>query len=142
MKIIRSIWAGTPWLCLAVTALLVQGCARQPGWNGIFAADVAGAARVCAAPAAAVPDGQAIVAQIQVSNEGGWCGITISRSGSAYDSYLLVTRPVHGRVFAHRVGGKTRIDYAPDRGFAGADKFSVRLVPGNGVIEVAASVTK
>ncbi len=79
---------------------------------------------------------------MQVSNEGGWCGITANRGGAAFDSYLLDVRPVHGRVFAHRVGGNTRIDYTPDRGFVGTDQFAVRLIPGNGVIQGAVTVTR
>lgn len=143
MKHVRSTLSGTPWLCLAATALLLQGCARQgAGWNGIFAADVAGAAKTCVAPAASPPDGAAIVAQVQVSGEGGWCGITLNHGGAAYDSYLLVTRPDHGRVFAHHVGVNTRIDYTPDAGFVGTDKFAVRLIPGNAVVEEAVTVTQ
>ncbi len=110
------------------------------GGIGIFTMD-RGSARSCA-PSAAPPDGKSSLAQMQVSNEGGWCGITVNRGGVAYDSYLLVTRPAHGRVFAHHVGSNTRIDYRPDAGFAGADRFSVRMIPGNAVIEVSVNVTR
>jgi hypothetical protein len=94
------------------------------------------------APAASPPDGQSVLVQMQVSNEGGWCGITTSRGGSAFDSYLIVTRPAHGKVFAHRVGTNTRIDYTPDTGFAGTDSFAVRLVPGNAVLQAGVTVTR
>jgi hypothetical protein len=138
-----SALSGTAWLCLAATGLFALGCTpRQAAWNGIFSVDVAGGARVCVAPAAPVPDGQSVMAQMQVSNEGGWCGISTTRSGSPFDSYLLVTRPDHGRVFAHRVGTNTRIDYTPDRGYVGADAFAVRLIPGNAIIQGAVTVTR
>ena len=81
-------------------------------------------------------------AQVQVSNEGGWCGITVTRNGGAFDSYLLVGRPLHGHVFAHRVGGKTRIDYTPDRGFTGVDSFAVHLIPGDSILQGAVTVTR
>lgn len=143
MKHTRSALSGTPWLCLAATAFLIQGCApQQASWNGIFAVDVAGGARTCVSPAASPPDGQTVAAQVQVSNEGGWCGVTVNRGGVAYDSYLLIGRPSHGRVYVHRVGTNTRIDYTPDTGFTGTDKFSVRLIPGNAVVEEAVTVTK
>lgn len=142
MKHIQSTWSGVPWLCLAVSALLLQGCEKPAGWNGIFAVDTAGGAKICVAPTASPPDGVAVVAQVQVSGEGGWCGSTLTRGGAPYDSYLLVNRPNHGRVFAHRVGTKTRIDYTPDAGYVGTDKFAVRLIPGNAVFEAAVTVTR
>jgi len=142
MKHIRPTLSGTPRLCLAVAALLMQGCAVQPAWNGIFAIDAAGGARACVAPTASPPDGQSVLAQIQVSNEGGWCGVALNRGGVAYDSYLLITRPSHGKVFAHHVGANTRIDYTPDAGFVGTDSFAIRLIPGNAVFQGAVTVTR
>ena len=129
-------------LCLAATALLITGCARQPVWNGIFAIDVAGGATTCVAPAAAPPDGKAVLVQMQVSSEGGWCGISLNRNGAAYDSYMMAARPTHGRILAHHVGSNTRIDYWPDLGYAGTDSFAVRMIPGNAVLEGAVTVTK
>ncbi len=141
---IHTRWArlAMAWPGLAAIALLAQGCAQQGPWSGFYAVDLAGGARTCVAPAAQPSDGQSVLAQMQVSNEGGWCGITASRRGSAYDSYLLVTRPAHGRVFAHKVGGNTRVDYTPDRGFAGTDSFAVRLIPGDAVLQGAVTVTR
>jgi hypothetical protein len=143
MKHTRSVPSGIPWACLAATALLIQGCAPRAGvWNGIFAVDVAGGARTCSAPTASPPDGQAVAAVVQVSNEGGWCGMTVTRGGVAYDSYLLVNRPAHGKVYTHHVGTNTRIDYTPDTGFTGTDKFAVRLIPGNAVVEETVTITR
>jgi hypothetical protein len=143
MKLTRTTLMGTPWLCLAATALLIQGCAPKPAtWNGIYAIDAAGGAKTCVAPAVVMPDGQSGIVQMQVSNEGGWCGETLNHNGVAYDSYLLVTRPAHGRVFAHHVGNNTRIDYTPDPGYVGTDSFAVRLIPGNAVLQAAVTVTR
>jgi hypothetical protein len=114
----------------------------RPAWDGIFTIDKTGGARTCVAPTASPPDGQALLTQIQVSNEGGWCAITLNRGGVAYDSYLMVTRPNHGKVVAHHVGTKTRIDYTPDPGYVGTDSFAVRLIPGDGVLEGAVTVTR
>ena len=143
MKLTRTILIGTPRLCLAATALLLQACApKATTSNGIYAIDAAGGAKICVAPSVTLPDGQAGRVQMQVSNEGGWCGETLSHNGLAYASYLLVTSPVHGRVFAHHVGNNTRIDYTPDPGYVGTDSFAVRLIPGNAVFEAAVSVTR
>ncbi len=142
MKHTRLTRSGAPRLCLAVTAFLITGCAPQAGWNGIFAIDAAGGARTCVAPATSPPDGKAVLAQIQVSNEGGWCGVSLNRNGVAFDSYLTVTRPNHGRVFAHHVGTNTRIDYTPDAGFVGTDSFAVRLIPGNAEFQGVVTVTR
>ena len=65
-----------------------------------------------------------------------------AHGGVAYDSYLLVMRPAHGKIFAHHVGTYTRIDYTPDVGYVGPDKFAVRLIPGNAVVEEAVTVTR
>ncbi len=138
----RGLLPGTAWLCLTAAMVLTSGCAQQGAWSGIYAVDAAGGARICVAPAAAPADGQSIAAQMQVSNEGGWCGINATRGGSPFESYLQVARPTHGTVFAHRVGTKTRIDYTPDAGFAGTDSFAVRLLPGQAVIQVGVTVTK
>jgi len=130
------------WLGLGLMLPLLQGCGAQGGWNGLFRTDLSGGAKTCVAPTAAPPDRQAVVAQMQVSNEGGWCGITTTHNGIAFESYLLTVRPDHGRIFAHRVGGATRIDYTPDKGYVGADHFTVHLIPGDSQVQGAVTVTR
>jgi len=122
-------------------ARAADGVVQQSAFNGTFAIDAAGRATTCVMPTAAPPDGQSVLAQVQMSNEG-WCGINANRRGSAYESYLLVTRPAHGRVFPHRVAGVTRVDYTPDRGFTGTDSFAIRLIPGDAVLQGAVTVTR
>jgi hypothetical protein len=129
-------------LCLAATALLTQGCVQQTAGPGIFTIDTQGGAKTCVASNAAPPDGQAVLAQMQVSDEGGWCGILANHNGAAFDSYLMEIRPSHGTIYAHHVGNNTRIDYTPETGFVGTDRFSVRLIPGNAVIESAVTVVR
>ena len=108
----------------------------------MFAVDVAGGAKTCVTPSVSAPDGMEVRADIQVSDEGGWCGITLNRSGTAYDTYFMVARPNHGRVYAHHVGSYTRVDYTPDAGYAGRDSFAVRLIPGDAVLRGEVTVTK
>jgi hypothetical protein len=143
MKHTRFALPGTACLCLAATALLAGGCAPQAGaaWDGVYTIDRTGAAKLCSAPPAAPADGTAIKVQIQENNDGGWCGMFITRGGQPFDSYLMMTRPMHGRLLAHKVGGSTRIDYTPDAGFTGTDSYAIRLIPGNAVVEGTVIVT-
>jgi len=142
MKPVRMTLPGTAWLGFSAIALLTQGCAQSAGvWNGIFSVDVAGEAKTCVAQPASPPDGKTVLDQMQMTDSG-WCGIIASRDGRAFDSYLLVTRPSHGKIFVHHVGTRTRIDYTPDKGFTGTDSFAVRMIPGDAVIEGAVTVTR
>ena len=76
-----------------------------------------------------------------VKNDGGWCGINVAQSGpKPYDAGLLVGRPEHGRVHVHKVGDVSRIDYIPDAGFGGEDRFTVRMLPGNPALRVMVTV--
>jgi hypothetical protein len=133
---------GTAWLGLSALAMLVQGCAPRPAWDGIYTVDKTGGAKTCVAQPASPPDGKSVLDQMQMSNDGGWCGIIATRDGHAFDSYLLLVRPEHGRVYAHHVGANTRIDYTPDKGFTGTDAFAVRMIPGEGIIQGAVTVTQ
>ncbi len=135
---------GRLWLAIAAAALVLQGCAqRQPAGPTarVFAADMAGAARVCTAPPVTPAPGRTIDAAIKLGNDGGWCAITVNNSGRPFDAGLLVAEPQHGKVLIHTVGNDTRIDYTPTAHYTGADAFSVRLLPGDATIRVAANIT-
>jgi Bacterial Ig domain len=133
------------WRCgLAIgTAALLQACAQQPPPPAarVFAADMAGAAKACSVPATKPVAGQETQVPMKVANDGGWCAITVNDGGKPYSAGLLVAAPAHGKVFVHTVGNDTRIDYTPAPHFAGPDAFTVRLIPGDATIRVAATVT-
>jgi hypothetical protein len=131
---------------LLTSALLLSACSGKieaPGSTlRVYAADLAGGARICevskVSPAA---DGVSNTS-IKVVNDGGWCGIATHQDGNKpFDAGLLTTRAAHGSVTIHEVGDNTRIDYTPDRGFAGIDAFAVKLIPGNATIRVNVAVT-
>ena len=130
-----------------VTGLALAGCSKTEVFTGptlrVYAADLAGAAKLCDAPKLIQPvAGGGAEAPLIVANDGGWCGIRVHREGpKPFDAGLLTTRPNHGTVLIHEVGDDTRIDYTPDRGFAGNDAFVVKLIPGNATIEVGVTVT-
>jgi hypothetical protein len=128
--------------CLAA-GLTLQGCAApRMGGSGarVYAVDLAGAAKLCEPGKADPQAGQAVDVALKMINDNGWCAVSVSRGGGAYDAGLLTERPSHGRVSIKTVGDATRIDYTPHAGFAGADKFAVRLVPTDAVLRITANV--
>jgi hypothetical protein len=136
------------WTTLAMTGLLLQGCASSQtstsagSGTRVFSADVTGGAKSCEAPRLSLDQGQAADAQMKVGNDGGWCGLVATQNnGKPFDAGLLTSRPAHGTVLIHRVGDVTRTDYTPDRGFTGADAFGVKLIPGDASIRISVAVT-
>nr|WP_294516871.1 Ig-like domain-containing protein [uncultured Rhodopila sp.] len=135
--------------CIALLASsgLLAACNNTPGGPAgstqrVYAADLAGAAKVCEAPGVDPAGGTTTAATIKVANDGGWCGLRLRQAGTKpFDAGLLVARPEHGSVLIHEVGDDTRIDYTPDRRFAGSDSFTVKLIPGEARIKVAVTVT-
>lgn len=135
------------WLALVVAGAQLQACAppaTSPTGSRlrVFAADLAGAARTCEVPNITPAHGQTTEAAVKLVNDGGWCGLPAHQDGpKPFEAGLLMVRPEHGEVLIHEVGDDTRIDYTPDRGFAGTDTFAVKLIPGDATIRVTATVT-
>jgi hypothetical protein len=138
----------TPWRAFAAVAglLALQACAPQqqaaaPAGPRIYAVDLQGGARLCTVPAISLATDRPAETAIVVGNDGGWCGISVSQPGpKPFDAGLVTERPSNGRLNIHTVGSATRIDYTPDRGYAGPDAFAVRMVPGGGALKVAVTV--
>jgi hypothetical protein len=135
---------GRSALGLAVLALLLQACADKPQATGarLFAADMTGAAKSCTVPSVTPSAGGETAVPMAVRNDRGWCAITVSNGGRPYSAGLLVNEPAHGKVFIHTVGDTTRIDYTPDARYAGADAFSVKLIPSDAVVRASVTVTQ
>ena len=133
------LWLYAP--ALALTALL-QGCTQPPPASTarVFQADMSGGAKKCQAPKVSPAAGQTADAPVNVGNDGGWCGITVSNGGKPYQAGLLIGAPAHGKVVIHTVGDDTRIDYTPDPRFSGGDSFTVRLIPGDATIRANVTV--
>lgn len=143
MSLMRS--TGLAAVAVIGLAMALQGCAQQArpvSSTRLYATDQMGGAKSCAVPKVTPSAGQEAPATMTVGNDGGWCGITVDNAGHPYGAGLLTSRPAHGRVYIHSVGDATRIDYTPDAGYAGPDSFSVRLLPGNGVIRATVSVER
>jgi Big-like domain-containing protein len=134
--------AGVAMIGLAV---LLQGCApqaRPASGTRLFATDFAGGAKNCNVPKVSPTAGKETPATMTVGNDGGWCGITVDNNGHPYSAGLLATRPTHGQVYIHSVGDATRIDYTPNKGYAGTDSFTVRLLPGDAAVRATVTVGK
>ncbi|MGA3398583.1 MAG: Ig-like domain-containing protein [Acetobacteraceae bacterium] len=135
------------WVALALVGAVLQGCAEKPpspppaqSHARLFASDFEGGARNCDVPKLKLDAGKEFSASMQVGNDGGWCGITVTQGGKPYDAGLLTQAPEHGSVYIHPVGDDTRIDYTPEPGFSGADSFVVKLLPGSPVLRVNVTV--
>jgi hypothetical protein len=132
---------------LLMTLLLLAGCLQNgAGPAGsrmrVYAADLAGAAKVCEVPKLNPVAGASADAAVKLANDGGWCAISVHQEGpKPFEAGLLTARPAHGNVLIHEVGDDTRIDYTPDRGFIGSDSFAVKLIPGGASIRAAVTVT-
>ncbi|MDE2006397.1 MAG: hypothetical protein KGI51_07515 [Rhodospirillales bacterium] len=136
----------------AFAALAVlAGCAgpapgpAAPGAR-VYAIDLQGGAKACKASAVTPEAGKTVAAKIRVGNSGGWCAIAVSQGSKdapePYAAGLLTARPLHGRVYIHTVGSATRIDYTPNAGYAGPDRFAVSLLPGGAGIDAQVTVTR
>ena len=125
----------------ALSACAPQQQAAAPSGARVYYVDTQGQAGLCTVPPKVeLANGQQAETTMVIKNDGGWCGITVSQSGKPYDAGLLVGRPEHGRVHVRKVGDATRIDYIPDAGFGGEDRFTVRMLPGNPALRVAVNV--
>ena len=131
---------------LLMTGLALAGCSH-PGSGPaastlrVYAVDLAGGAKVCDVPKVNPVAHAQSDAAIKLVNDGGWCGIPVHQDGpKPFGAGLLETRAAHGDVLIHEVGDYTRIDYTPDRGFAGQDAFVVKLIPGDATVRVGVTV--
>ena len=126
-------------IAFASVGVMLQACAPTPSGPSVrlFHSDFQGIAKTCATPKADMIPGKAVDVSMRVSSDAGWCGLTVNNGSRPFDTELLTARPAHGKIYAHIVGNDTRIDYTPDAGFVGTDTFTVKLLPGNAVVNVA-----
>jgi len=131
---------------LLMTGLALAGCSHPESGPAastlrVYAADITGGATICEVSRVNPVAGAKVDAAIKMVNDGGWCGLPVHQDGpKPFGAGLLMTRAVHGDVLIHEVGDNTRIDYTPDRGFAGKDSFVVKLIPGDATIRVGVTV--
>ncbi len=134
-----------PALAATAAVLLLAGCQAQrpPSSAPRYSVDFRGGAKSCTAPKdLSAEAGKTTEATLSVVNDGGWCAMTLNRDGRPYDAGLLTAPAAHGKVYIHKVGDDTRIDYTPDAGFVGADQFTVKLMPTDAVLAVKVTVSR
>ncbi len=136
------------WMAVLLTGVALQGCSTTPGSVAagsklpVYAIDLAGGAKSCDVPRVDPVAGQTTQVAVTMTNDGGWCGLSVHESGpKPYSAGLLTVRPDHGTILIHEVGDNTRIDYTPDRGFSGNDSFTVQLLPGDAIIHETVAVS-
>ena len=80
---------------LALTAMLVQACdqpATTVSSTRLYAIDQAGGAKTCNSPSAQPAGGQTTDVAMTVTNDGGWCGLSVTQSGKPYSASVLTAR--------------------------------------------------
>lgn len=131
---------------LLMTGVALAGCSHPASGPAastlrVYAVDLSGAAKVCNVPNVDPVAHATAAVEIKMANDGGWCGLPVHQEGpKPFGAGLLEKRAVHGDVLIHEVGDDSRIDYTPDRGFAGKDAFVVRLIPGDATLRVSVIV--
>lgn len=134
-------------ICLTLTGLLAAGCAQRPLPQAQVAPNPFGYLKrsaVCTSTQVGkIPQGAAV--EIRTRSDDGLCGVTVSQpEGDAYASFLLTTLPMHGNSFVYNYNKQTYVTYTANTAYAGPDRFTVSLVPGNGkprtALDVAVSV--
>jgi hypothetical protein len=132
----------TQTVMLTALGLVLAGCAEihtsapDAVTGTVYSTDVVNKASVCtAAPLSAVKDGSTVPVTISTGG-GGWCGVTLSQGGRPYSAGLLTKRARAGKVLVHTVGNTTRVDYTPAERAVVPDSFSIRLIPGDAILQV------
>jgi hypothetical protein len=132
------------WLAMIAISGALSGCTQPIGVGPsarLFAVDQAGAAKSCNVPAVTPVAGKDTPVVMKLANDGGWCAFAVNNAGKPYDAGLLLTAPAHGKVLIHTVGNDTRVDYTPAARYAGPDAFTVRLIPGDALLQASVTVT-
>ena len=132
-------------LVCAGVALLAAGCAPQaapPAQDQAATAPVTpqpprrrvtGRAKVCESTRAGrySADAGTLIAAT-MSNEGGWCRKFYSLEGAPFTGGNIVQPPSHGEARVRHLATRSVIEYRPEPGYVGSDRFTATLVPGNG----------
>lgn len=130
----------------AAAVIALQGCAPKPPAAPVATEDLnEGIAKTCTFSAAQPTPGGTVDATITMSNDG-WCAYRATeKEGQPYLLGLVRQRPSDGELLVRKLGGETRVEYNPNPGFAGTDKFSVALRPQSGgadaTVQITATVT-
>jgi hypothetical protein len=92
-----------------------------------------------------VADGGIADVAMSISNDGGYCAAALTAAnGQPFDAPLVPEKPLHGEDSVVQYNGKTSVEYSANTGFAGNDRFIVKLIvkgrPGYTTLKVAVDV--
>ena len=116
-------------LAAVAAVVALQGCATTPPPPPPGEDLNLGMAKSCEFTPVTLALGGSGSSTITMSNDG-WCAVRVTEpDGQPFALGLMSQRPEHGRVLIERIGGQTRLEYTPNPGYAGADRFTAALRP-------------
>ncbi len=122
----------SPRLIAVVSAavLVLQGCSKMPVLQTVNADDLTdGVAKSCSFTPVQPSSTSTVDATITMTNDG-WCAYRAREvEGKPFLLGLVTQRPQHGELLIRKWAGETRVEYNPNPGFVGTDKFAVTLRP-------------
>ena len=112
-------------------ALLLTACVQQPAAPPPVAGPNLdeGIASVCKPSHPTLVPGTVAQAEMQMTDDGGWCAVRVADVGKPFVVGLVHDRPSHGRVLIRAAGDQTFLDYLPAPGYTGPDSFTAILRP-------------
>ena len=133
-------------LIAAAAVLLLQGCAqKQP--PAVVADDLTqGVSSKCSYTPVQPQANTTVAATITMTNDG-WCAYRATETqGKPFLLGLVKQRPAHGELLIRKWAGESRVEYNPNPGFVGDDKFLVALRPqaagaADNLVQITANVT-
>ena len=116
-------------LAAVAAAIALQGCATTPPPPPPGEDLNLGIAKSCEFTPVQLALGGTGNSTVTMSNDG-WCAVRVTEpDGQPFALGLMPQRPEHGRVLIQRIGGQTRLEYTPNPGYVGADRFTAALRP-------------
>ncbi len=142
-----------PWFAVFVPLLaVIGGCvpAQEPG-GVMVRSSPAVLSQICkiATPSQTYELMAGRATRMRASNDGS-CAFSLFRLprgassdevGVPYDSAEVVEAPKHGSVFFRRTETGTWVEYRPQAGYVGDDRFAFRLAPGRGYYPTEVTIT-
>ena len=124
---------------MAVLVLGLAGCASLARFNGFATGPVGPRATPCEVAVAGAATSRDMFrdtrAARMTTGGNGWCGWAVRLvddrgTPSEWSGASVVRAPLHGQVRVRLAGGMAHIEYRPNPGYRGPDRFAVRLRPG------------